>query len=359
MDEVETTESPNLDPEQLEEIDDIIGDYDGPIELVDWHGHKLAILNAARINTEFLNKIENRRKENRSVIIVVVGEPGEGKSWLAMRFAQIFDKDFDVLDPDESPEPGKDPSQVVFERSNFFFLIGKDTPLKYGQVIMPDEAQYAAGSRRWYEELQIDLMEQVESVRSMGFIIVIVALHLDLLDKIIRKFVLTYMFRVSERGKAIVYRLYTPTFGDKMHQKRLGIMYLQMPDIEYCSSNRCLRCEYLNTEKDERCITLRAKYERKKRDFLDRRNVEAQKKEEIKKARKYTVQEDADHAEDYKDLYRWNEQGRLMPECIRLILEADRDNYQPSERRIKAVRDRLEIQHPELRKERGWNKEKS
>ena len=151
------------------------------------------------------------------------GRAGDGKSLLTLRLSQILDHNITILDTDDEfyfkeeydaahflkrkekeghvcekvehkkggfvvktsqPEENVDPSQVVFDRGHFLYLIGNKSPLKRGQIIMADEAQYAMGSRNWYEDLQQDLMEAVESVRSRGYIILIVALHLNMLDKI-------------------------------------------------------------------------------------------------------------------------------------------------------------------------------
>lgn len=346
MDTLETTKPIELSSEQVEEIDDILGEYDGPVEILEWNEHKIAVLDAARITTEFLNEIDNRRKENRSVLIVVTGPPGEGKSWFAMRFAQIFDKYFNVLDPIDAPPPGEDPSQIVFERPNFLYLIGNETPLRYGQCIELDEAQYIAGARRWYEDIQKDLMESIESVRSRGFIILIVALHLQLLDVIIRKYVLTYMFHVEDRGRATIYRLYTPRFSTEMHRQRIGIMYLKMPDAEYCSNNKCLRCPYLYTDEDEMCMTERAKYERKKRDFIGRRTEQAKKKSENEGlvVKTYTDQELTDVVHEHEEELVWKK-GKPLPESIKMTIEKHLDNYQIGDTKARAIRERYLIQH--------------
>lgn len=294
-------------------------DYEGPIEYINWNGYKLAVSNAAKLNTEFFDQVKNRLNENRSVIIITTAPPGQGKSWFTERFCEIMDPGFKILDTgyekyfvDESeaskfqrrksregydcnldphpktgyivkvntPPEHLDPSQVVFDRAHFLHLIGNDSPLNRGSTIMGDEAQYAMGARNWYNDLQNDLMESIESVRSRGFIINIVALHLDLLDKIIRKFVLTYMFHIEDRGKATVYRLHTPRFGSQMYKNRLGEIRLMLPDYDACHNHDCLNCEYLyvGPRSRTRCMTIRAKYERRKKEFTGRRSKQAQEK---------------------------------------------------------------------------------
>ncbi|MBW2672012.1 MAG: hypothetical protein JRD89_01185 [Deltaproteobacteria bacterium] len=349
-------------------------EYEGPIEYVNWGGYKIAVHGASRLTTEFFDRIAARRKQNRAVIIVVTGPAGEGKSYLAQRFCEIFDKNFEIIDVDEIEEveeyfrkkigrPG-DPSQVVFDRPHFLFLLGNDSPLEYGQCILADEAQYAMGSRRWYEQLQKDLMEAIESVRSRGYIILIVALHLELLDRIIRKYVLTYMFHVEQRGKAVVYRLYTPRFEKEMRKRRLGILRLQLPSYENCPSPDCLRCNFLYGTNRRGfkgknpdgiiCKTLRARYERRKRHFIGQRSHEAEKRSMGKEAKvkKHTVGELAEKLFPIRDRIQRLRSGKFSAPHVQYILEEEFD-VAVSVSRATAVRDRLEILERVKQKEQG------
>ena len=59
-------------------------------------------------------------------------------------------------------------------------------------------------------------------------------------------------------------------------------MRLMMPDGDLCNYGSCLRCEHLKKDADERCITLRAIYERRKEDFLSQRSVKHEEESEEK-----------------------------------------------------------------------------
>lgn len=328
--------------------------YEGEINFLNWNGFIIPVHDLSNIKKSFFDEIATRRSKNRSVIIVITGPAGEGKSYFAMRFAQIFDERFNILDIDEAPQPGKDPSQVVFEREHFLYLIGNDSPLRYGQVITADEAQYAMGSRRWYEAIQKDLMEAVESVRSRGFIIGIVALHLQLLDVIVRKFVLSYMFHVEERGRAVVYRLYTPRFETEMRKRRLGEMYLRLPDNEVCTGENCLRCRYSGVsggkivEVEKKCMSLRAIYERKKVDFVGRRSKQAQLKAEQKKLREKVVSDEDMIKTLYKnkDRLSW-EKGRVTLGSMVLLIK-DIHKVSVGSTKSYRIRQMLEFKYPEM-----------
>lgn len=342
--------------------------YEGPIKIMNWNGYEVAV--SASLQPYFFNAIQNRRKQNRSAIIVITGPPGEGKSYLAIRLSQILDRKFKILDIDKMPAPGKDPSQVPFERAHFLYLIGDNSPLEREQVILPDEAQYSMGSRRWYEDIQKDLMEQIESVRSQGFVIIIVALHLQLLDVIIRKFVLSYMIHVEERGKGVVYRLYTPRFEKDMRKKRLGIIRLNLPDYEKCKWPDCLRCQFSGVRKKEwqqkdkwtetdfkKCMTIRAVYERRKKHFVGKRGDEAQKKAERKaqKEKLYSHSQLTDMLKNIIDQYpaavtyqdRGRSKGRINVASILLALEIHKEiviNTQTAYR----IRTLFEQKYPDL-----------
>lgn len=349
----------NLRPEPGPKYVDTPEEYKGPIKYINWNGYKIATL-GARLTTEFFDQIASRRQQNRSVIIIITGSPGEGKSYEGLRFAQIFDPKFKILDVDEYPKDGRDPSQVPFERNHFLYLVGNESPLKYGQCIVPDEAQYTMGSRRWYEDIQKDLMESIESVRSRGYIIVIVALHLDLLDKIIRKFVLTYMFHMEDRGKATIYRLYTPRFEKEMRKRRLGQMMLKLPDFEKCTHSDCLRCNFLHGTSNRqltgknpdkrKCMTLRAVYERRKRDFVGSRSRQAQAKADEKALKQRTTSDEemAKTVYDHRRELSWTKRGRIDTASIMILLE-DKLGISIGTQKAYKIRSRVELRHPELK----------
>jgi len=220
------------------------------VEVTNWHGYYVEA--GSHKSPFFFNEIENRRNNNKSNIIIITGSPGEGKTYFGMRLCEIFDPKFDS------------DKQIIFTRPQLLHIIGENSPLKRGQVILIDEAHYGMGSRRWMESVQKDLMDALASVRSRGFIIMIVSLHIDMLDVIVRKYVLSFMIHVEDRGKGVVYRLYTPRFAKELYKTRLGTVELMLPHAEHCQHPSCLACEHRGI-----CMTTRAIYERNKKAFVD------------------------------------------------------------------------------------------
>lgn len=233
-------------------------EYEGKqVKVMNWQGYN--VQSGSYRTPFFFNEIEERRDKNKSNIIIITGSPGEGKTYSGIRLSEIFDKRFDPV------------TQIIFSRPQLLHVIGEKSPLKRGQVILIDEAHYGMGSRRWMENVQKDLMDALASVRSRGFIIIIVCLHIEMLDIIIRKYVLSFMIHMEDRGLSVVYRLYTPRFAKELYKERLGKMSLQLPNAELCDYPDCLECKHRFI-----CMTTRAIYERRKKAFVDEASKQAE-----------------------------------------------------------------------------------
>ena len=279
----------------------------GKDKLWNWNGY--AVLTGNGKSAFILDDIQYRRNNVKQNMMIVVGAPGEGKTYFGLRLSEILDKKF-------NPN-----LQIVFDRTHLLWLIGPKSPLKMGQVILIDEAQFIAGARRWYEDIQKDVMEHIEAIRSKGYVILIIALHINLLDKVIRKYVLSQMMKMRERGSAIVYSLWTPTFQDKLYRKRKGSIMLQIPSFEQCKYHSCLLCRF-----QDKCMTNRAIYERRKKEFLARMStISQQKAAKREQKQKFVNPTDAmEKIVEQQQKIVYTPKGNPEPESIRIILE---ENY--------------------------------
>jgi len=232
-------------------------------------------------STAIIDEILRRCKNNESVVIVVTGPPGSGKTYFAMRFAQKLDKLFHIRDT-PTPPPDKDSSQLAFGREHLTYLTGAKSPLKRDQVVALDEGHFGVGARSWQKSDQQDLTNYIAAIRSKGFILMIIALHSEMVDKLLRNFVVNYEFYVVKRGEAIIYRKWFPQNATKPFKKRLGKMQLMIPDEELCNGTSCLRCKELHKPPETRCETIRAIYERRKNEFLNKQGEKKQEEEKIK-----------------------------------------------------------------------------
>lgn len=278
---------------------------DRETQVMNWHGYYVET--GLQKSPFFFNEIERRRNKNKSNIIIITGSPGEGKTYFGIRLAEIFDSKF-------NPE-----QQIVFERSHLLQVIGEKSPLKRGQVIVIDEAHYGLGSRRWMESVQKDLMDALASVRSRGYIIIIISLHIDMLDVIVRKYVLSFMIHMEDRGEGVVYRLYTPRFAKELYKIRLGKVKLVLPNAELCNHPDCLTCDYVSKD----CMTTRAIYERRKKAFVDSASKQAQaraqerERQQIRLDRELVVQDLLAEGENVT----LNQRGRLDKAYLYLYIE--------------------------------------
>ena len=235
-------------------------------------------------STEIVDEIYRRRNNNESIVICITGPPGSGKTLFGARFAQKLDKKFHINDI-PAPPPNEDDSQLAFGREHLAYLTGPKSPVKRDQVIILDESHYGVGARSWHNVNQQELTNYIAAIRSKGYVLIIVVLHTEMIDKLIRNFVVNYEFFLAKRGEAIVYRRFFPQYSTKVFRKRLGKMRLMMPDADQCNYGSCLRCGHLKEkeEPDQRCITIRAIYERRKEDFLSQRSMKAEEELTMKK----------------------------------------------------------------------------
>lgn len=277
----------------LEGIDQFVNPpagYKGVNRFVNWHGFRCEM--GSGYGTQFLDELESRRNSIEATLIVVTGGGGMGKTYFCLRLAEILDPKFDV------------DLQVPFGAQEFMQLIGPDSPLGMGRVIILDESQYGASSRDWYKDIQKDLMKQLEAVRSKGLIIFLVALNEQTLDLVARSYVLTHKIHMLSRGNGRVYKYNLGPFSKSPYPKTLSRSeHMLLPGAEECEHSTCLTCQFSGLSKRmwrsrktwvERgvqvCQIIRARYERKKRSFLEEQVRLSNEKRVEKQAKKMNIE---------------------------------------------------------------------
>jgi len=214
----------------------------------------------------FFNEIAIRQTKQKPVVGMVTATQGEGKTYTAIRLAEIFDPRFD---PDK---------QIVMSRSKILSLVSGRGGLKRNQVIIIDESQWGASAREWGNKEQLKLMKFLAAARFKGYVILIVSLHRSMLDSIIRERIINYHIHMEERGRATVYAPSHARFDEQRYPHRKGGLILQLPDYDTCDYITCLTCE-----KNETCMTIRARYERNKAAFIEG-EADKDAKEEMRQA---------------------------------------------------------------------------
>lgn len=225
-------------------------DYD----IIDWNGTQF--VQGLGYGPVFFDLVQARTNKGTGTIIGSGGAPGDGKTWFVERIGEILNR--------AQPRREFNPYiQIPFTQEHFLWLLDKQkTPLKPGDVIILDEAHFAAGARNWFKEDQKELVDLIASARNMGFVIILVVLHMSMLDNILRNFTMAFYIHLESPGSAIAYRTFTPRFSTDMIKVRIGELTLQVPWVADCDSPECLKCLDMST-----CCNGRAIYERRKSYF--------------------------------------------------------------------------------------------
>ncbi len=219
------------------------------IYYISWNGW--AFPTGPGFTLKWMDEIKGLINNSRSAVIIITGSPGDGKTYYGLRLAQIFDPKFNLE------------KQMCFTREHLMGILSNKIRVKKGQAVIVDESHFAMGSRSWNTQAQKDLIAQLATARSKGYLLIIVVLHLNMLDKIIRQFIGAYQLDMKRPGYGVPYILFTPRGQTKPWSKAYAPLKLKLPDAELCEFNDCLNCLELPS-----CDTLRARYERTKAVFL-------------------------------------------------------------------------------------------
>ena len=257
---------------------------DPDYNVIDWHGTR--IIQGPGYGPLFFDMINARTNAENGTIIGIGGAPGIGKTYFGERLGEIINR----VQPGRKFNPYL---QIPFTQEHMLWLLSEDTPLELGDVIVLDEAHFAGGARNWFKEDQKEFVDMIASARNMGFIIILVVLHMSMLDKILRQFTMAFYIHLEKAGEATAYETFTPRFQPEMIKVTIGTVILKLPGINDCEHPRCLHCKHLNPETNEtiKCFNLRASYERRKKIFQNSK-VEASMERRKQKAKLSITDED-------------------------------------------------------------------
>ena len=303
-------------------------------KVYNWKGYALGI--GTGESPWFFDSIQASINKQESIVILLTGPPGKGKTYAGMRIAEIFDKRFD---PD---------IQCVMDRLDTMRLISGLYKLRRGQIILIDESQFGMGARRWGEKEQQELMEFLAAARYLGLIIIIVSLHISMIDSIARKHIIKHHIHIEERGRGVIYLLQMGRFMRDAHYypPRKGQILLQLPNYGLCAAPTCLTCK----EKDT-CMTIRARYERTKIAFLvARAKKTAEMAEQREKTRMQVPEHNiVDHIVNLVDEIQWTSKGNIDNAWLQTIIERDFD-YSMGINKSRVLAKKIVILHPEILK---------
>jgi len=143
--------------------------------------------------------VETRFQKKQNTFFVVVGQPGSGKSYTALKFAE-------AIDPNFSPK-----DQIIYLPNQFeeVYEFVKRTDRK---VIIFDECHVTMPSRRWFSFTNMALNQIMSTFRQIKNLAVFFVTPVqNLVDKQIRMLFNYYCFvekKMGKNGFAVMARLY-------------------------------------------------------------------------------------------------------------------------------------------------------
>lgn len=230
------------------------------LKIMNYNGWGFIQSSRLSIHPYFQNILRTRVNRKLCSNIVVTGEPGIGKSYLAIDIARVFEGIYKSKTTGEIRGRFK-PEQIVFTHSDYMNLL---ITLKMGKGIVFDEPSYAMGKRDWFKDLQKVLVHTMESQRFLVHPLWIPIINQSLLDKTIRSYLIQFHIHVIGRGHGWVYQLEPSQTKEKVYRKFICELFYRQFDSHLCCKDSCLGCPEL-VDLQEPCQLFRAQYERKKR----------------------------------------------------------------------------------------------
>ncbi len=160
-------------------------------------------------------KIKHRLHDlNLNWMATFIGPPGSGKSWTALRVAELIDDTF-------TWDQGAFDVDAVLERV-------WEWKLKRGSAVILDEAGLAIDSRKWFEHANQALSYMVESFRYLGLAFLITVPDPSFIDRIPRS-----LFNMGFECLRVNQDEHTVTVRPYLNQlnPRLGKVYQKRPHI--------------------------------------------------------------------------------------------------------------------------------
>ena len=300
-------------------------------KIVNYHGWKIYQDYGRGYGPYFLNTLMTRIHAKKATNIVVTGEAGEGKSYMACDIART------LMGFKKNGEERFSLDQVIFLYKDFMELTLK---LPMGYPIVFDEPSYAMSHREWYKQLNKALVQTVESMRFKVHPFIVPIINKSLLDKTIRSHLIQYQVLVHGRGKATVYRIHSSQFEDRVYHKYFCDLQYAMLDIDKCARDSCLDCPNILE-----CNLFRARYERKKASIQEARYSQALAEAESTESKMLTIEQIEKLSLTLAELFI--KKGRISVQSLRIAL-SDEYGIRLSNTRAYELRALLLKHHPEI-----------
>lgn len=308
------------------------------IQVAKFHGWETLINRPARVFPYWSCALRHRINQKRATNVVVTGEPGSGKSYMATDIARVSEgltaggKDRFKLD------------QVVFRYADF---MNATINLDMGKIVVFDEPSYAMGKRDWFKEVNKALVRTIESARFKVHPLFIPIINKALLDKTIRSFLIQFQIEIRDRGRAVVYKIDPSQHSDKVYRYTFCHLEYRMLDWDQCNRDSCLDCSRLiPADPKAACQLFRARYERKKAAIQDARYEQDFEQASKKETQVMTNQQIAVELLKYRSEFL-NPEGGIDAHLLRVVA-AEKLKLQIGHSRSYTLKKMLEYKWPDL-----------
>lgn len=302
-------------------------------KVINYHGWKVYQDYDSGYAPYFLNTIMQRIHKKKACNVVVTGEAGEGKSYMACDICRVvMGKDRFSLD------------QVVFSYKQFMDLVLR-LPANYPIVF--DEPSYSMGKREWYKQLNRALVQTIESFRYKRHPLFVAIINKSLLDKTIRDHLIQFQVLVRDRGRASVYRIHSSQFTEKVYHKWVCDLEYGLFDYDKCDRDSCLDCSKLMQKSSDTfvCNIFRARYERKKNSIQTARYSQAKELSERVEAKQWSMEQIERLSLTLKEMFV--KDGKINVQNLRMAL-SDGWGIRLSNVKAYELRAMLLKHHPEI-----------
>lgn len=306
------------------------------LKVMNYNGYQTLVSSELAVRPIFQDHIRWRTNNKLATNICVTGEPGIGKSYLAMDIGRVFEGLYQSSSGAWKQRLKLE--QIVFTHSTYMEVV---IHLRMGKAIVFDEPSYAIGKRDWYQELQKVLVHTLESQRFLIHPLFFPIINMSLLDKTIRSYLIQFQIHVIGRGHAYVYRLKPSQAKEKVYREFMCELFYHLFDSNLCSRDSCLGCKQLL----KNCQIFRAQYERKKRDTQMDRYEQAKDQAQQKESMELTEWQ-IEHIFMPALPELLNEKsGRLDANKLRIFLRKHGVNITPW--RARQIKGNVEAEYPE------------
>jgi len=167
----------------------------------------------------FIRQVKKRLKSGRNFIVIIHGPTGSGKSYLALKIAEVLDPTFNI-------------DRVIFDPSDFFDLVEK---LPKRAWLVFDESGAILDARRFMTVVNCVVSYVLETFRYKQICVIFTVPNLKMIDSNVRRLMHCMIFQ-RDWGHARIYRIGTGYDGTVFAYRIGKFEGVQKPSKKLCDA---------------------------------------------------------------------------------------------------------------------------